>query len=79
MHRMQLMIRDWQYQALRAAAEGEGRSISALVREILDRHLSPDGDEARKLLSEMKGIAEGPPNLGRDHDDFLYGRRGKKG
>ncbi len=32
MHRTELLLEDWQYEALRGRAEREGRSLSALVR-----------------------------------------------
>lgn len=72
MHRTQIILEDWQYQALRARAEQEGRSISALVREILRGALAtPPRQEGR--LEEIEGIGEDSATYGRDHDRFLYG------
>lgn len=71
MHRTQLILEDWQYQALRARAEREGRSISAIVRDILRGALAqPAGD--RSKLGEIAGVGEDSMAYGRDHDRFLY-------
>jgi plasmid stability protein len=70
MHRTQISLEEWQYEALRAQAERDGRSLAALIREILTRHLKPG---ARSRLEEIEGVAEGPADLGREHDRYLYG------
>jgi len=70
MHRTQILLEEWQYEALRAQAERDGRSLAALIREVLTRHLKPG---ARTRLEEIEGVAEGPPDLGRHHDHYLYG------
>ncbi len=69
MHRTQLLLEEWQYEALRARAERESKSISALLREIVSQHL---GRSAGKLRL-MEGVAEGPSDLAADHDRYLYG------
>ena len=70
MHRTQLILDDWQHEALRTRAEREGKSISALVREILADYLKP---RSRRGLERIEGIAEGPADLGREHDRYLSG------
>jgi len=72
MHRTQIILEDWQYQTLRARAEQEGRSISALLREILSRALAPP-EAGRDTLSEIEGIGEDRAADGEAHDRFLYG------
>lgn len=72
MHRTQIILEDWQYQALRARAEQEGRSISDLVREILRTALSAT-PERGSHLQEIEGVGEDAAAYGRDHDRFLYG------
>jgi predicted DNA-binding ribbon-helix-helix protein len=37
MHKTQVVLEDWQYEALRSLAAQEHRSISDLVREMLTR------------------------------------------
>jgi|GWRWMinimDraft_15_1066023.scaffolds.fasta_scaffold63805_1 hypothetical protein len=72
MHRTQVILEDWQYQALRARSEQEGRSISDLVRETLRTALAQP-PERNNRLQEIKGIGEDPSTYGEDHDRFLYG------
>lgn len=79
MHRTQLSLERWQYEALKARARQEGRSLSALVREILTAHLEAGAGRAARRLEEVAGIAEGPADLGAQHDRYLYGQpRGKR-
>jgi len=76
MHRTQILLEEWQYEALRARAEREGRSISELVRAALEEMLAPEAP-SRRRLEEIEGIGEDAAACGRDHDRFLYG--GKDG
>ena len=73
MHRTQLLLEEWQYEALRARAEREGRSLSALIREILHISLAPSSPASRRGLEEIKGIGEDAGVYGKDHDRYLYG------
>jgi plasmid stability protein len=73
MHRTQLLLEPWQYEALRLRAEREGRSLSAILRDILTEHLDPAGGRVSARLAAIEGVAEGPPDLGRNHDRHLYG------
>lgn len=72
MHRTQLMLEDWQYQVLRAQSEREGRSMSALVRDILRAALEAPKKE-RSALTRAQGVGEDAATYGRDHDRYLYG------
>lgn len=74
MHRTQLLLETWQYEALKTAAEQQGRSISAVVREILSRHLSARRRGAKRGLADLEGIVEDRAASGREHDRFLYGQ-----
>jgi plasmid stability protein len=74
MHRTQIILEDWQYQALRARAEQEGRSISDLVREALRSSLAQP-PERNNRLREIEGVGEDASTYGEDHDRFLYGDR----
>lgn len=73
MHRTQIILVDWQYQALRARAERVGRSISELVREILRNALAQRLPQRKGRLEEIDGVGEGASAYGREHDRFLYG------
>lgn len=71
-HGTQLNLETWQYEALKARAEREGTSLSAVVRRILTEHLQESADWIAGRLDEVTAIAEGPPDLGEDHDSSLY-------
>lgn len=73
MHRTQLLLEEWQYEALRARAEREGRSLSALIREILRTSLAPSAPTSPSRLGEIEGIGEDADSYGEDHDRHLYG------
>jgi hypothetical protein len=72
MHRTQVILEDWQYQALRARSEQEGRSISELVREALATSLAQPPERISRL-QEIEGIGEDAATYGEDHDRALYG------
>lgn len=74
MHRTQLNLDEWQYEALRSRAEREERSISDLVREILAAALRPLRGVPRRRLEDLAGIGDDPALSGADHDQVLYGR-----
>ena len=71
MHRTQLSIEDWQYEALKAMSQRRGRSISDLVREILAKCLRARTRSA-KGIAEIEGIGADREASGRQHDEFLY-------
>lgn len=73
MHRTQLLIEDWHYQRLKARAEREGRSLSDLMREILDQQLQSPSSPAGEGLRAIEGLGADPDVAGRDHDRVLYG------
>lgn len=73
MHRTQLLLEQWQYDALRAAAQREGRSISSIVRRILSEALNADPGRSAHWIRELAGVGEDPSSSGEDHDRFLYG------
>jgi hypothetical protein len=71
MHRTQLLIEEWQYEALKGLSARHQRSISDVVREILMRHLRKPRRAARARLMALKGIGSDPGATGRDHDKVL--------
>ncbi len=74
MHRTQLLLEEWQYEALKARAERSGRSLSDVVREILAAHLAPS-QPAEDPLFALDSVFDDPGVSGADHDAFLYGSR----
>lgn len=79
MHRTQLLLESWQYDALRGLAERSGRSLAAVIRSILAEHLARLAKRGADRLDSIAGIAEGPPDLATDHDRHLYGPKRKRG
>lgn len=71
MHRTQVILESWQHQALRARAEREGISISALLRRILDRALARP-EERGDALEAIAGIGEDTAGSGGELDRLLY-------
>lgn len=72
MHRTQVLLEEWQYEALKSRAQRESRSISALLRDILKAQLGAPGPQKRRL-AEIEGLAADKTASGREHDRFLYG------
>ncbi len=72
MHRTQVMLEEWQVDALRARAEAAGTSMSSVIREILTAHLSERSLVGRDVLASITGIVDGTGGAVR-HDEALYG------
>jgi plasmid stability protein len=75
MHKTQVVLEDWQYEALQILAKQEHRSISALVREMLTRYLVGNHEIARQRLAAMEGIGADAYATGQEHDAFLHNTR----
>ncbi len=73
MHRTQILLEQWQYEALRARAEREGRSLSALIREFVGKALSPTDTKPARSLDRLEGVGEDTAVYGKNHDRLLYG------
>ncbi|MBK7250087.1 MAG: hypothetical protein IPI06_04140 [Gammaproteobacteria bacterium] len=71
MHRTQLLLDDWQYQALKARAQREGRSMSEVLRGMLNTLLDGPGTRHDEL-DRIRGVAEDRQARGRSHDEWLY-------
>lgn len=74
MVRMQIQFTEEQQAELRRQARMRGISISALVREAVDRELSRDltREEAWARLLSVVGTAHGGgENVAENHDDYL--------
>jgi len=75
MHRTQLYLENSQYEALRARARSRGKSLAAVIREILDEHLA--GYPARERedgFAGAIGIGEGDGSrVAENYEDYLYG------
>jgi predicted DNA-binding ribbon-helix-helix protein len=74
LHRTQILLEDWQHQALKRMAEKEGRSLGALVRALLTQQLRRRRKNATARLAVIEGLGEDRGAAGRDHDRYLYGK-----
>jgi len=77
MQRTQILLDDWQYEALKARAQREGRSMSELLRRILDANLRKSGPRTPRL-ADIRAVGEDRTARGRDHDRFLYGKGARR-
>jgi hypothetical protein len=59
-HRTQIYLQRSQYELLKLRARKEGKSMAAVIREILDAHLCGKSSGARRdALHRVIGIGEG--------------------
>lgn len=73
MRRMQVVVEEWQYEVLRAIAAREGKSVSAILRQIIASQVSKTS--GKDPLLEVAGIAQALPgkDLGSETiDERLY-------
>ena len=72
LYRAQLLLESEQHQALAEIAEQEGRSISDLVREIVEEHLTERREQAQQLraLQAIERLAEIRAELREEHGVF---------
>lgn len=66
------MIDEKHYAFLKKKSEEENKSISQILREILDSYSKKSDAYA---LSSISGIAEDTEAHGRDHDKWLYKKK----
>jgi predicted CopG family antitoxin len=69
MHKTQIIIEDKHYEFLKAYSKKENKSISRILREIIDSFREKTGLFS---LSSIAGIAEDTGLYGKDHDKSLY-------
>lgn len=72
MYRTQLILEEKHYEFLKKLSEQEKKSISKVLREILDNYSK--GSKIFSLTS-ISGIAEDAEAYGRDHDKWLYKKK----
>ncbi len=66
-----------QYQLLRSRAKRDGKSMAAVIREILDKHLAGKAAQPRlDPLHHAIGIGKGDgAAVAENYEDFLYGEK----
>jgi hypothetical protein len=76
MVRTQVQLTEAQFEALKARASEEGRSMADLVRALVDESLARPGrpgaaERRRRALAAIGVLGKGPRDLSRRHDDHL--------
>lgn len=73
-HRTQILLEDWQYQALKSEAAQSKKSFSSLIREGIEHVLSARGSGSRKALQAFCGIIKDkrPPLANHEMDQLIY-------
>ena len=73
-HRTQLLLEPEQYEGLKSIAEREHRSLSDMLREIVQRELDRRGQDARETLKlQLAGL----DRIRQHREDILASRGGK--
>jgi plasmid stability protein len=74
MIRTQIQLTEDQARRLRIVAKERGVSVAAVIREVLDRHLTSAerGLSARaKMIASVGGFHSGRHDVAERHDDYL--------
>ncbi len=79
MVRAQILLKERQYEALKARARREGKSLSEVVRESLALTLGEPVRRKRgkRRIEDIFGIysdPDGPTDVAINHDKYLYGK-----
>ena len=73
MHRTQIYLEDSMYRLIRSRAREEGKTLAALIRELLSEALGGARAESDPL-ADVIGIAQGDGSaVAENHADYLYG------
>ena len=75
MHRTQIYLEENQYQLLRSQARRKGKSLAAIIREILQTHLGGRQNvTAQDPFRRVVGIGEGDGSrVAENCEEYLYG------
>lgn len=74
MRQTSISLEEWQYQQLKELAAREGKSISRLIRELIEEKLKLEEDEIEKdPIFEIVGLGRGKGvGVAKEHDKILY-------
>src|SRR3989442_14582235 len=73
MHRTQILLKPHQYEALKARARQEGKSLSELIRIAVSQWLGDEPRARKARLADLCNLGRDPRGpAGRDHDSILY-------
>jgi hypothetical protein len=76
-HRTQISLEKWQYQMLLELSRTTRKSLSAIVRDLVEEKFTKTASSRKKdSLYGIVGLSSGDgASVAREHDDHLYGRR----
>lgn len=77
MIRTQVNLTDEQYRKLKAEARSKSKSVSALIRDSVDKRLTRSGSAGILLEMARRAGKSGEKNLARDYKRYLYGDKSK--
>jgi predicted DNA-binding protein len=77
LHRTQVYLEQTQYELLKSRARREGKTLAAVIREVLDAYLAgPNPIAAQDPLRRVIGIGKGDGSaVAENYEDFLYGEK----
>lgn len=74
MHRSQIMLKEEQYAYLVSEAQRQGKTISQVVRDLIDEHITHTPGLEDDPFFDIIGMVEGNGEpVGRNIDHYLYG------
>ena len=75
MKQTNISLEERQYQRVKDLAEREGKSISQIIRELIEESFQLKGEERKEdPIFDVIGMGHGEGELvSRDHDEVLYG------
>lgn len=74
MKRTNISLEEKQYQRVKDLAEREGKNISQIIRELIDKRLQPEVEDIKNdTIFEVIGMGSGEgKSIAKDHDKLLY-------
>ena len=81
MRRTNVVLEEWQYQYLKERAAREGKSMSALLRELIEAAIRPGkGSIQDDPIFEIVGMFRGGrKDVAEKHDEYLYTWEAQRG
>ena len=77
MKQINISLEERQYQWIKDQAKSEGKSISQIIRELIDEKLHPEVEDIKNdPIFKVIGMGHGEgQSIAKDHDDELYSER----
>ncbi len=71
MHRTQIQLTFEQLESLRSVARDKGISLSAVIRELLDKELATRTASRERMIAAVGGFRSGRSDISVNHDEYL--------